>query len=397
MTESRRWLTYEIIVFYCFLSSARACMTLGDNPYVDLVLSIIALAICPKRYFIHVPQRMFAAFLLAISAMYTMIGAPVTGYLAQFAMVFIPCQLIFLRREYQVELFEWLTRWYAVLLIASFVWWILWIMGVNLPHSAQKMAWEYNDDGFILENYYLFRHTINLNVYAAIESVMRFNGFFLEPGHLGTITSLFLFIGKFDLSKWQNKIFILVIIFTFSAAAYMLTLTGYCMYRYAIDRWRVAFTFLMSALVIFLISQYNGGDNVINEIVFGKFTREQGAVEGRFSFGTQKLWNEVVADGSIIWGKGANVNITQSAGYKVFLIMNGILGAVITLCAYWRIYIINSSKLGLLLLLLLIISFLQRTYCFWDAFLDPFILGTACLCHNKKYEEHGFETLDSES
>lgn len=380
MTESRRWLTYEIIVFYCFLSSARACMTLGDNPYVDLVLSIIALAICPKRYFIHVPQRMFAAFLLAISAMYTMIGAPVTGYLAQFAMVFIPCQLIFLRREYQVELFEWLTRWYAILLVASLIWWILWILGVSLPHSSQKFyAWDYNEDGFMLENYYLFRHTINLNIYAQVESIMRFNGFFLEPGHIGTITALFLYVGRFNLKKWENKIFLLIIVLSFSAAAYMLTLLGYCMYRYSVDSRKIATTFIIVAIAVCAISQYNGGNNVINEIVFGKFTRKSGAIEGRFSGETQRLWAQSISDGGIIFGKGAGVKVPRSAGYKVFLIMNGLVGAFLAIAAYWSIYRLNCSRMGPYMFLLLLISFLQRVYCFWDAFLDPYILGTAYL------------------
>lgn len=380
MTEARHWFTFKIIVLYCFLSSARACMTLGDNPYIDLILSVIALIVVPKNYFIHTPQRVYASFLLAIAAMYTMLGSTITGYLAQFAMVFIPVQLIFLKKKDQINLFEWLSKWYAILLCASFTWWLLWLIGVPLPHTEAKLAWQHDDWGFIQQNYFLFRHSIALNPYRLTETFFRFNGFFLEPGHLGTITSIFLFVNKYDFRKWTNIVFIVIIVLSLSSAAYALTIIGYCFYRYTIDRWKAIFPIIFIVGGILIVSQIlNNGDNVINEFIIGKFTREQGAIEGRFSEQTKALWNQAIFDGSIYFGMGAGAQLKESAGYKVFLLMNGIFGAFLTLIAYWKIQRINYSQLGKYLFLLMIISFLQRTYCFWDAFLDPYILGMPIL------------------
>lgn len=379
MIESKRWLIYKLIVLYCFLASARSSLTLGDNPYIDLGLGIAAILIAPEGIFDGSFRRIYATIFLAVASMYTMIGAPVTGYLAQFAAVLVPIILILTKSEYQIDIYKFLSKWLAILLIISFVWWVLWLIGVPLPHISQRLPWQHDSWGFINNNYFLFRNTIALNPYRAVDTYYRFNGFFLEPGHLGTITSLFLYVNKFNLRKWENIVFLFIVAISLSSAAYAITAIGYCFYRYTIDRWRVVVPILSVIAAVFVISQYNGGDNIINEVIFEKFTREQGAIEGRFSESTKALWDKSINDGSILLGKGAGADIHESAGYKVYLIMNGIVGASIMILAYWLIQSINPSRLGLYMFFLLIISFLQRTYCFWDAFLDPYILGTAYL------------------
>lgn len=387
--QSKNWLAYKIIVFYCFLASARACMTFGENPYLDFALAILALIILPGKFFEHTLKRTVGAFFLVVAAMYTMHGSwLVSAYIAQFATVFIPAQLIFLKKEYQIDLFVSLSKWFAILLAASGIWWLLWLIGVPLPHqSSGKLDWENGQYGYMVQNYYLFRHSVDLNPYLTPPQVLRFNGFFLEPGHMGTITSIFLFANKFDLKKWQNIIFLFIIAVSLSAAAYIITAIGYCMYRYARDRFKVMLPLLAIMFGILIASLYNGGDNIINNTVFAKFTRENGAVEGRFSAGTLALWDQVVANGQLLFGVGAGADIHQSAGYKVFLIMNGLFGAALVVVSYWIIQLINRSKFGLYLFILFIISFIQRTYCFWDAFLDPYILGCAYLSTTESFNK----------
>lgn len=153
---------------------------------------------------------------------------------------------------------------------------------------------------------------------------------------------------------------------------------------------------ILALIGIAVIRSYNGGDNAINEYIFGKITREQGAVEGRFSKQTQLVWDKAVASGDILLGLGT-IQLKDSAGYKVYLIMNGIFGAFLTIMAYWFILRSNYSKLGFCMLAVLIISFLQRTYPFWDAFLDPYILGTTYLQFSQNIYDKRIEIQDSES
>lgn len=383
MRDSTKWLIYKIIVFYCFLSSARTSLTLGDNPYIDMILGIISIMILPKSYITIRPTRKVAAIFLALAAAYTMIQSSIIGCFAQIFMVFIPCQLIFLKAKYQIELFNWLSKWFAILLIASFIWWILWMIGISLPHTTEQLDWEYDDEGFILENYFLFRRRISIDISTIVDSMFRFNGFFLEPGHVGTITTFFLFANKYNFKDWRNKIFILIIIASLSAAAYALTFFGYCLFRFTENKTKIIVAIIGVAIIGIIIITYNGGDNYVNDILLAKYTRDSGIVEGRFSEHTQQLWNQLLSDGRIIFGVGANVDVAQSAGYKVFLIMNGLFGSSLTIISYWLILQTNRSKLGFFLFVLILISFLQRAYCFWDAFLDPFILGTAILRQRK--------------
>ena len=384
MVESRYWLTYKIIVFYCFLASARACFTLGDNPYIDLALSMISIMLIPPTFYQITFRKLWAVFFLALAAIYTMRGGTMAGYAAQFIMVFIPIQLICLGRDFQVDIFKSLSKWYAVLLVASMIWWCLWLLGIPLPHISEKMSWQYNDFGFVHQNYFLFRHTVNLSPYVTSEFLKRFNGFFLEPGHIGTITSLFLFANGFDFKKKINIVYLTVIVISFSAAAYVLTLIGYFLYRFSDRRSKIVLLVVLVIVGSILVIQYNGGNNIINEYIFGKLTRQRGAIEGRFSAQTQHLWEQAIANGDIWLGMGAGAKTPQSAGYKVYLIMNGMLGGFLAVMAYWYIQRSNSTKLGFYMFLLLLISFLQRVYCFWDAFLDPYILGVAYMSIKKQ-------------
>ena len=395
--KSKNWLIYKLLVFYCFLSSARACMTLGDNQWVDMALALVGFALMQPHcsYQITFP-KIWASLFLGLAAMYTMHYGNITGYFAQLCMVLIPIQIIFLKPEYQLNLFESLSKWYAILLTASVIWWVLWLLGVPLPNITQKLSWQVNNYGYLNQNYFLFRNSINLSPNIPPVNLYRFNGFFLEPGHIGTITSLFLFANRFDLRKRINIIYLMVIILSFSAAAYVLTALGYFLYRFSDKPSKIILPLILTLIGIVVISSYNGGDNAINEYIFGKITREQGAIDGRFSKQTQLVWDKTVASGDIFWGLGT-IQLKNSAGYKVYLIMNGIFGAFLTIMAYWFILRSNYSKIGFCMLTVIIISFLQRTYPFWDAFLDPYILGTAYLQFNQNIYDQRIEIQDSKS
>lgn len=396
--QSSKWLICKIAFFYAFLSSARACMTLGDNQYIDMLLAIICiLIILPNTWLSVSNTKIISSLFLLIGAAYTMHGSPnITAYLAQIFMVLIPVILIFLRFEYQIDVFKSFSNWYSILLLCSLIFWGLFLLGVPLPHTSQKIEYYYDNYGMMLNNYYLFRETISLNPYILPIEFRRFNGFFLEPGHIGTITSFFLYANGFNMKKRCNIIFLITIILSFSAASYILIILGFLFFKYGTSQKKlkkILLPFILILISIFFISQYNGGKNIINTVIFEKVTRENGAIEGRFSSTTQKTWNTFLSSNDLLWGLGTGANVPNSAGYKVFLINNGLIGVLFVLIAYWGIQKIWASKVGYLMFILYLISFTQRTYCYWDAFLDPFILGIPFLysMSSKKIENETFK------
>lgn len=386
----KSWLAVKIFCFYGFLASARACMTLGDNSYVDLILLLLCVILTPSVCYAVTNIKLLAAIVLGLGAAYTMHGATnITAYAAQIFMIGIPVYLLFLKPKYQLDIWNDLTNWYAILLVGSLIIWAcVYYIKIPLPHTSQYVDYYYDDWGLIVNNYlFLYREPISLNPYAVPDLLHRFNGFFLEPGHLGTITAFILYVNGYDLKEKRNLIFLIAILLTLSAAAYVILALGYLLHLYVKKKCTVLFiVFLMMVSCIGFFSVYNKGDNAFNQIIWGKLTRDEGAIEGRFSAQTQKTWDEFINSADVLWGQGVNANTPNSAGYKVFIIVNGILGSFLVVSAYWLIQRAYPSKMGYGLFVLYLISFLQRVYWNWDAFLDPLILGIPLLY--KKHKEY---------
>lgn len=372
------WMLVKLIIFYCILSSARACMTLGDNPYHDLLLSVICFIYFKCHgCFVVKTKNFFASIALVIASVYTMHGdGSFAGHLAMLFMVFIPSMLICLKNEIKIELLETLSEWFAILSFLSAVAWGLHLLGISLPHNSQVIETTINVYGARVDNYYLFREVHNLSPYINTSNLSRFNGFCLEPGHMGTISVFFLFANRFDFARKHNLVFLFVILITMSAAAYSLTIVGYIFYKISCDgvnnKFKLFQSLFVVAIILFVIIQ---GDNTFNDVITSKFTRESGPLDGRVSDDGKLLFDNMWASSDFIFGYGVKAQVANSAGYKVFFIMHGLIGIVLVIFSYYLIYVTNKSKLAFYMFVLYLINYTQRTYCFWDAFLDPYILS----------------------
>lgn len=386
--KSFSWTVVKLIMFYCLLSSARASMTFGDNFYIDLLLAILCFVyLTAHNMFSWNIQKVIASALLASAAMYTMHGSDrITAYLGILSSVLLPILLIGLRNNLKIELLNDFTKWMAVLLVLSLSAWLLHLAGLPLPHSTTVVNMYDTKYTLTIDNYYLFRESTssNENLNEVIAWLPRFCGFFLEPGHMGTIVSFFLFVQCFNFKKWYNIVFLIVILFTLSAAAYTITIVGLFLYALANKSYKtVCATILIVASLILFALNYNGGDNILNELIIEKLTREDGAIAGRASSEVHSQFNRMIQNGNYLFGIGYQ-EFALSSGIFVFFVTNGVLGCLLVLVSYFSIYSTASSRIGFFLFLLFIISFLQRVYCFWDAFLDPYILGLPYLAQFSK-------------
>ena len=208
--------------------------------------------------------------------------------------------------------------------------------------------------------------------------MQRFQGMFLEPGHMGTITAFFLLINRFAFHKIENWILLIGTLLSLSASAYLLLVLGYMSHMVAGGNARkvLSAVLLIVCMVVFSIF-YNDGNNLINELIFEKLTREEGAMESRVSLEVLMLFENMWSTGTDLWyGKGAFLDIEEnSAGFMLFFVCCGIVGTILLVLAYFSIYYSCKTKYGFFLFLIYMISFLQRTYPYFDAFSLPFILG----------------------
>ncbi len=385
----KRWFLIELIIFYCVLSSARAVCTFGQNTYIDAILSFIVLSYFNSyNLFRFTTRTIVASLLLIIAIMWSMHSGVWYASIGEILMAFIPLMLINLKTHKQIELLFFMSKALAIVLLISFVAWFASFLGLNLPHSTEYIDLDYSY-GAISENYFLYRNTINLSASGdeIIQDVFRFNGIFLEPGHTGTIVAFFLMANKYDLSKWYNKILLGILLATLSAAAYVLALFGY-VFTVAIEKNNIKMLlyFLLIILSINFVVTYNGGDNVINENIIEKLLDSDRGLQNRFTDDVSIEYNNMWSNGEYLFGASKRVSASHSAGYKVFMLQQGLLGVLLVVLAYFFIQKAFASKLGFCFFILVIISFLQRVYFSWDAFLDPYILGLSYfVITNKSY------------
>lgn len=396
-----RWLIIELIIFYCVLSSARAVCTFGQNTIIDAVLSLIVFIYFSSNNLFKFSQgTLTASFLLIIAILWSMHGCELHAYLGEILMVSIPLMLINLKSHKQIELLIFMSKALAIVLLISFIAWFASFWGIQLPHTTEYLDFDYTY-GVISENYFLYRNTISLGSSGVeiIQDYYRFNGIFLEPGHTGTIVAFFLMANQYDLSKWYNKILLGILLITLSAAAYVLALLGYVFIMVNKKKGiKMLLYFFLILIAISFVINYNGGDNAINQTIVEKLFGSGSGVQNRFTDEVKRAYDNLWANGEFLLGASNKVNVSHSAGYKVFIIQQGLLGSFLVVMAYYFIQRAFPTKLGFFFFILVMVSFVQRVYFSWDAFLDPYILGLSnMLLTNKKITVHSTSHVETHS
>ena len=349
-------------------------MTLGPNLWIEFGVAVICFFYFYSKHAIKVTQRtLIASALFLLSSMYIVHGGSIPGYISKAMLVSLAVVLLNVKVDWRVDLWQHISKWYSVLVALSILTWLLHLV-IPLPHVTTVA--DMNDVPIHFHNYFFFRETM-FNEYF-LDYRMRFQGMFLEPGHMGTITAFFLISNRFNFKNKGNIVFLFGALLTLSASAYLLVALGYMSYMITEGKGSKGFWAILGlAIVVLFFLVYNHGDNVINELIFGKLTREEGALESRVSLEVLMLFENMWSTGVDLWfGKGAFLELeTPGSGFYLFFVYCGIVGTVLLLLAYYSIYFCCRSKYGFFMFLLYLVSFLQRTYPYWDAFSLPFILG----------------------
>jgi len=326
-------------------------------------------------------------FILVIVRLYVIRDANINAYIEVFIRSSPLALIILLAYEKKIELLRFITSTLGLLLFVSLLAWICFLAGCNLPHSSI----EYNNGQYWFDNYYLFIH--DLNPYFVIP---RFSSVFLEPGHLGMITSFLLFANRFELKRIEVIILLIATLFTFSLAAYILLFISVMFFLLVRTKKPLIY---LSLFVVFLLigyqffSQYNNGNNIVNNLIIERLRIEDQSLAGdtRYSELMDSYYNEFIYSDKVFTGIGFNkyekLNLGANAGYKVFIVQNGILGTLLLIFLYISFILYHPSIEIILLLLVYALSFLQRAYALWECELIIFILAVA-MYKTKEIKQH---------
>lgn len=349
----------------------RTCLTTVKVHKSQLLPLLLCIILCLYLYFLHAAT---------ISDMFSTI---ITRMLP--LLLF----LLFSNTE-KANFIKWLTNLFSTISIVSLVFFLLWHLGFSLGYSTLNHA-----DGFYnsFYNYYFFIISGDLGLFTRFQSV------FTEPGHLGFVSALLLYINKYDLKKWQVWSLIISLLWSLSLAAYVLLIAGFVIYIWSTSKNTTKVIFRLTAALfacIFIVNIYyqDNRDSVFSQLIIERLQlNSDGSLAGdnRNTKDFMQYYNEFTTTLNSIVGLGAKeYSMLQFNGgnssYRCFVLEYGYLGLVLLMLFGMSNIRPGNSKQYWGLFFLYCLSFIQRPYALWEIESFPFIAFSCNFVENIKYE-----------
>lgn len=328
------------------------------------------------RFDRHTGKIILAFLLMVIWAVYNQSVGMGIGLILSYLPIFY---LIALPRDYQADLLRFVTKWLAIPLIpALIIHWFLFV--IPLPPAGS----------FIMEGYEPFDNYIFM-IKTTVDNglFVRFSAFFPEPGHLSMVCVFLMMANRFEFKR-QPWLWVILtaVVFSFSLAGYILTLTGYILLK--INSFGKGLA-LCAVLIAFIIGVMNFAeeDNPVNQLIIERLKYDQAkGIEGnnRFFNNTDFEYDRALKNGDFMTGVSHNRNmeLISGAGFKIYILQHGLIGLILVFALY--ISLIPSDPnwhYSLSFLFIVILCFVQNAYPGWYAWLCPYVLG---LYINRKTE-----------
>lgn len=280
--------------------------------------------------------------------------------------------LIALPRAYMSDLLRFVTKWVAILLIPALI--VYWIT-LFFPLRPVGM--------FVMEGYEPFKNYIFYiqTTYDYGLIFPRFNAFFPEPGHMSMVCVFLMMANRFEFKRlpWM-WIILTAVLFSFSLAGYILTVTGFMLLR--IDSLAKGVFFSVAMISVILgVMNYAGGDNAVNQMILDRLKYDQSkGIEGnnRFFNNTDFEFDKALKSGDYWAGVNGktNMELIGGAGFKIYILWHGLIGALLVLALYASVIPpCPDWHYTLAFLFILILCFIQNAYPAWYAWLFPYVLG----------------------
>ena len=285
---------------------------------------------------------------------------------------FIPLLLItMMKYDEKRRLVDTVLTVFSLIILVSIGAYFLYLFGIPLKSSIIEHSNTFYPP---FTNYYFF---VKVN---SLSEFMRFSSVFTEPGHLGMISALLLYVNHYNFSDYRNVVFLIAIILSLSLAAYILLLLGWFLCYILSKKMSIALFAKIVIVLLFVVLLvqvilYYSPSGAFNELIIQRmqYDSELG-IEGnnRNDQFFMNFYNNFISTKDYFLGIGeekvgslfAN---TANSSYRVYILQYGVLGFII-LILYFYSYIYGScSKLAFGLFALFFVSFLQRPYWFsWE-------------------------------
>jgi hypothetical protein len=220
----------------------------------------------------------------------------------------------------------------------------------------------------------------------------RFCSIFLEPSIVGNYSALIIYINHYEFKRKNVFIILLALLFSISLAGYILLVIGYIIHSLLDGK-----HFYTKLAMIILLSLFFVGvgyyiymefpDSLVSKLVISRLQVDKnkgisGNNRNNDAFNYQ--YSRFIESDDYLFGigsryieemvRGRNAN---SASYKTFIFINGLIGVILLCFLYFFIFYSEKTKFLFGLLILKVIGFLQYPYAMWEMELFLFI-GAGC-------------------
>lgn len=255
-----------------------------------------------------------------------------------------------------------IVKTFAILILISATFFLLYLTGRNLPNSSAV----YGDNLYSFSNYYFFL-LADADIWTLIP---RFQSVFLEPSHMAVAADLLLMTQCGKWGKWYNVILLGAVCISFSLEAYVLL---FCLVFF--NKWIQGKRFIRNLLIIIVSTImvvvgsffYNDGENMINQLIVLRLEVDDGEMAGnnRTTEGFDAEYESFLNSSDILVGREMDGSFGNS-GYKVFLYENGLICTILLFAFYVAmLYKPANKRAAITAAIIALIHFIVRAHMMW--------------------------------
>ena len=312
-------------------------------PLISVAITLIALTHISFKNIDLLVLLIFAYLLLSILR-----GAHLGGTLVNLSFAFLP----FMRKDFFMKVYEKFRIVLVIFFTLSAVSYITVLIGLQSPINMLEPLNEVK----VIQYY----HYVFLVFPMSINDFARYCSIFDEPGVVGTVAALILFVERFSLKKKGNVIVLINGLLSLSLFFY-LVIALYLLIKFPL-KYKIAFVLGVSLLYITTIN-----NDIIKVAIWDRLTiTEEGELSGnnRNTEEFKAIWDQSKYNPKILTGYGADYvkGQEESASIQLFILRDGLIFVLM----YFIVYLIYAKRMmkrrsdSFLFLIILSVTLYQR-------------------------------------
>ena len=315
---------------------------------------------------------------LAIMILWQNRNSNVFGFLVSLCLFVSSATLISNEDEFKKTTLSLITGTLATIIAISLIAYFLNL--ADLLHIKPKLI-TYDGVRYFNFNYYFF-----ILPQAEYEGeFLRFKSIFLEPGHMAMGTTILIIANKFNLKNPFVFILFLGNLISFSLASYLIMLFSWATLNFSIKKIHFLFLGILFIFAANFIMIQSGNENIIDRFIWERLEySETKGIEGnnRTTYYYDAIYKTTISHfDTMLLGYGATIEDSSggNAGYKRYIVENGLLGVIFVISFYFFAFFLQRKKDLFILSSSIMLLLLQDFYPTWSCVLISYILGSSVL------------------